>query len=181
MCALLFCRNVRFSKRREGSEGRKWPGPVSMCVALTEWNLYWGKEAFEKVFSKGKASTLRSTPHWKGQISCTAAGKEREPAETARYSLRFSVSLPKLRLYTCIYNYSKYPVFSLTTTTKRVPPKQILGLYLDVLTSGIRDNGEHNRRHKGKETMRKHATVHGVHIVWISTSNQCVHKHINIL
>lgn len=92
-----------------------------------------------------------------GQISCTAAGKEQEPGETARYSLRFSVFLPKLRLHTCSYNYSKYPVFSLSTNTKRVPPKQIFGLYLVVLTSRITDNEKHNWGHRGKETMRKHS------------------------
>lgn len=133
-----------------------------MCVVLSWWNLYWGKEVLEKVFSKGKTSTPRSTPRWRGQISCTAAGREQEPGETARYSLRFSVSLPKLRLYTCIYNYSKYPVFSLSTSTKRVPPKQIFGLYLDVLTSRITYNEKHNWGHRGKETMRKHN--HNTHL-----------------
>lgn len=141
-----------------------------MCVVLSGWNLYRGKEVFERVFSKGKTSTPRSAPRWRGQISCTAAGKEQEPGETARYSLRFSVSLPKLRLYTCIYNYSKYPVFSLTTTTKRVPPKQILGLYLDVLTSGITDNGEHNWGRKRKKTITKHTTAHS----WSYSLNQCM-------
>lgn len=141
-----------------------------MCVVLSLWNLYWGKEVFEKVFSKGKTSTAWSAQRWKGQISCTAAGKEQEPGETARYSLRFSVSTPKLRLYTCIYNYSKYPVFSSSTTTKRVPPKQILGLYLDVLTSGIMDNGEHNWGCRGKETMRKHTTAHSCSY----SLNQCM-------
>lgn len=77
----------------------------------------------------------------------------------ARYSLECPyVSVPKLRLYTCIYNYSKYPVFSLTATTNRVPPKQILALYLDVLTSGIMDNGEHNRRKRNNENRTHHGT-----------------------
>lgn len=90
MCAFLFCRNVRLSKQWGGERRQKGPGLVSMCVKLSEWNLHWGKEVFEKVFSKGKTSPPRSTRHWKGQISCIAAGKESEPGEPARRSLCFS-------------------------------------------------------------------------------------------
>lgn len=177
MCAFLFCRNVRLSKQWGGERRQKGPGLVSMCVKLSEWNLHWGKEVFEKVFSKGKTSPPRSTRHWKGQISCIAAGKER--ASRTCQTLFMLFSLPKRRLYTCIYNYSKYPIFSLTTTTSRVPPKQIFGLYLDVLTSGIRDDGEHNQSHAGRETMKKRAkcTVFINSCIQSVYSQTCTHKH----
>lgn len=161
MCALLFCRNVRFSKQWGGEKGQKraWTCLHVCCVKLVKLVLRLG--GIWKGIQHRRKRPLQGAPQvWKGQISCTAAGKQQEPGETARYSLRFSVSLPKLRPYTCIYNYSKYPVFSLSTTTETVPPKQILGLYLDVLTSGITDNGEHNWGHRGKETMREHAAAH---------------------
>lgn len=69
-----------------------------MCAALT------GLEP-------GSGSTTAWSPAcWTGQRSCAAAGKRREPRAAARHS----VCPPpphssSARLYTCIYNYSKYP------------------------------------------------------------------------
>lgn len=57
MCALLFCRNVRFSKQRGGERTlrRAWTCLHVWCVKLTNPRMY----------SKMSTSTL-----WKGQISC---------------------------------------------------------------------------------------------------------------
>lgn len=78
--------------------------------------------------------------------------------------------LPKLGLYTCSYNYSKYPAFSSSTNMKRVPPKQIFGLYLVVLTSRIMDNEKNNWGHRGKgDNEENKATTHSSYcILWIN-------------
>lgn len=182
MCALLFCRNVRFSKQwkeERRQKKRAWACLHVCCVELVklvlrQGGIWKGIQQRQKVHSKER-------PMLEGTNKLHSSW-ERARARRNCQILFTLLFLPKLGLYTCSYNYSKYPAFSSSTNMKRVPPKQIFGLYLAVLTSRIMDNEKNNWGHRGKgDNEENKATTHSSYcILWINACNQSIHKHEHI-